>query len=312
MKFKLSFEIEPTDFNLNLDSKVIFLGSCFADNISQKLLQFGLPITPNPFGTIFHPDPIAYHLSMSLKDSEEVSVLQRKDVFLDWMSSGKIAEENRERLESKIIALRKDLLDQLKEAKLLVLSFGTAWGYKRKESKETVGNCHKQPSEEFQKELLDLDKAKDQWGQLLLKLQKFNPDLKVIFTVSPVRHVKDGLVENNRSKARLLELVHFLCDNENVVYFPAYEILIDELRDYRFYSNDLVHPNDTAVEYILERFIPFVYNTDAIKDLERIIAYLKQRDHKSIHPFSEEEQIRKRLVEEKRSSLLSRFPWLRV
>lgn len=312
MNFKINFEFSKDSLDLALSAHSVFLGSCFADNISERLSSFGLPVLANPFGTIFHPDPIAYHLNKVISSDKTVNVLQRDNVFLDWMSASAVAETSENKLVEKVLDLRSQLYGELLKSGLLVISFGTGWGYKHNVLNRIVGNCHKQPGSEFTKELFDLDSVKENWNQLLEKLKQINPDLKVVFTVSPVRHAKDGLVENNRSKARLIELTHQLCENANAFYFPAYEILIDELRDYRFYAEDLVHPNSPAIDYILEKFLPFTYTTDAIDSLKEIREFIRLRDHKAIHEFSNEELERKKTVESKYAVLRSQHPWLSI
>lgn len=312
MNFRLQFEIPKGELDLSIDAKTVFLGSCFADNISDRLIYHGLQVTANPFGTLFHPESISYQLRSSLNEESEVHVLERNGVFLDWMSASKVAAASEDELRIKINGLRSLFLDDLKEAQLLVVSFGTAWGYRRADLNQKVGNCHKQPSQEFEKSLFDVATVFNEWRELIQELHKVNPSLKIILTVSPVRHVKDGLIENNRSKARLIELVHQLCKEKGVYYFPAYEILIDELRDYRFYSEDLVHPNKLAVDYIFEKFFQYAYSEDAKKDLKEIISYIRLRDHKAIHAFSSEEQDRKRVEADKREYLLSKFSWIRI
>lgn len=310
MNFKLPFEIPSSDLQLDTDSKMVFLGSCFADNISEKLDKLQLQIESNPFGTLFHPEPIAYQLQEALTDGEEVDILQRGNVFLDWMSAGKIAAPDKDKLVDQVLSLRSSLKEQLRTGNLLVISFGTAWGYSRNDLNKTVGNCHKQPGGEFEKVLFDPIKALNDWKHLLSSLNAFNPELKIVLTVSPVRHAKDGLVENNRSKARLIEFVHTLCEEKNVYYFPAYEILIDELRDYRFYANDLVHPNSLAIDYIFEKFLSFAFHADAIKDIQELNSYIQLRDHKVLHSFSEEEVKRQDTLEKRRAELIRKHPWI--
>lgn len=310
MDFKLDFTIPPSELDLSLDSKFIFMGSCFADNISDKMIGLGLPVIQNPFGTLFHPDPIADQLLCALSDSEELYVLRRDDVYLEWMSAGKLAADSEEGLISLVLNTRKELKQRLAESKVLVISFGTAWGYRNLELETIVGNCHKQPSSSFKKELFDLGEMVDKWSHLIEMLNKFNPELKVIFTVSPVRHIKDGLIENNRSKARLIELVHSLIDRTNTIYFPAYEILIDELRDYRFYDEDLIHPNLLSIDYIWEKFQEFIFSNNAKADLKEIIRFIKSRDHRSLHSFSSADKQRINRVEKDLLQLRERFPWL--
>ena len=150
----------------------------------------------------------------------------------------------------------------------------------------------------------------DVWRALIEDLIAFNPKLKIVFTVSPVRHVKDGLIENNRSKARLVEFVHLICEQSAAIYFPAYEILIDELRDYRFYDQDLVHPNNLAVDYIFKAFIDFAYSEKGKLELAEIQSYINLREHRTIHNFSKEEEKRQIKLMSLREKIQVKYPWM--
>ncbi len=311
MKFKLPFEIPASDLQLNAHSKIAFMGSCFADNISQKIEELQLRVLKNPFGTIFHPIPIGAQLKAAINEHKNVNVLKRGDVYLDWLSSSKIAAPSKQELMEKIFDQREITKSFLSEADLLVVSFGTAWGYFHKECTEIVANCHKQPNSKFEKQLTNTEEMLDFWGDLIADLRKLYPSLKVVLTVSPVRHVKDGLVENNRSKARIIEFVHRLCEETTAIYFPAYEILIDELRDHRFYAEDLVHPNNTAIDYIFNKFIDFAYSDQGKDQLMEIKSYINLRDHRAINDFSQEESKRQLKLNKMRDKIRFNYNWMK-
>ena len=270
-----------------------------------------LRVLSNPFGTIFHPLPIATQLKASINKENDVSVLQRGDVHLDWLSSSMLAAPSEEELVQKIIAQRKALQCFLSEADVLVVSFGTAWGYSHKAHPNIVANCHKQPNTEFKKELTEVEEMYKSWSRLLQDLNKLFPSLKVVFTVSPVRHVKDGLVENNRSKARLIELVHRLCESSSAQYFPAYEILIDELRDYRFYAEDLVHPNSAGIAYVFDGFIDYAYSEKGKSQLAEIKSFINFKEHRALHEFSEEEEKRQAKLKSLQHEIATKYPWIK-
>ena len=208
-------------------------------------------------------------------------------------------------LEKKVLDCRKELKQSLINAKLLVVTFGTAWGYRHIEQDHIVGNCHKAPAKVFQKELTSIQELKLQWEEILIKLHEVNPDLEIMFTVSPVRHKKDGLVDNNRSKSRLIELVHSL---ENCHYFPSYEILIDELRDYRFYSEDMVHPSREAISYIWDKFREAVFIDDTIDLMKRVAQNHALLEHKSLHPETVKDKQRIQNAVEERRKLSALYP----
>ena len=311
MKFKLPFDIPAFDLQLDAHSKIAFLGSCFADNISQKMEALQLRVLSNPFGTIFHPLPIAAQLQASIDEQNDVSVLQRGDVCLDWLSSSMLAAPSEEELVRKVIAQRKTTKSFLSEADVLVVSFGTAWGYNHKAHPGIVANCHKQPNTEFRKELTVIEEMYESWSRLLQDLNKRYPSLKIVFTVSPVRHVKDGLIENNRSKARLIELVHHLCESSAAGYFPAYEILIDELRDYRFYAEDLVHPNSAGIAYIFDAFIDYAYSQQGKSQIAEVKSFINFKEHRALHEFSEEEQKRQAKLKSLQHEIATKYPWIK-
>ncbi|MFZ9028671.1 MAG: GSCFA domain-containing protein [Crocinitomicaceae bacterium] len=311
MKFKLPFDIPSSDLQLDANSRILFLGSCFADNISQKMEYLQLRVLNNPFGTTFHPLPIATQLQASIYEQKDVSVLRRKDVYLDWSSSSKWSASSEEELVQKIIDQRKATRSFLSEADVLVVSFGTAWGYSHPEHLDIVANCHKKPNTEFRKELTELDLMFERWNTLLKELDKTYPSLRVVFTVSPVRHAKDGLVENNRSKARLIELIHRLCESSSAQYFPAYEILIDELRDYRFYAEDLVHPNSAGIAYVFDAFVDFAYTEKGKSQLAEIKSFVNFKEHRVLHDFSEEEKKRQVKLKSLQQEIATKYPWIK-
>ena len=242
----------------------------------------------------------------------EDRMLKRDDLFFSWDASSKIYASSEEELTSTVRQLREKLKTDLADAKLLIITFGTAWKYTHKELHITVGNCHKEQKSQFDKTLASFVSMEESWQRLLKKMEVQFPNLQVLFSVSPVRHAKDGLVENNRSKARLIELVHSLVEkNGNCSYFPAYEIVIDELRDYRFYSEDLVHPNSQAINYIWERFSASSMSFET-KVLLKIIRKIKATlSHKSLHPNSKVNSQRLDIAIADKERLLQEHPFLK-
>ena len=217
------------------------------------------------------------------------SSVKSQGVNFHWQAHGKIASVNENELKALIRSTRETLQAQVAEADWLILTLGSSYAYRLKESGRLVANCHKVPQKEFTKELLQIDEMFDQLSLTLSTLKAKNPNLKVILTVSPVRHFRDGLVENNRSKARLIEVVQKLSwHTEWIKYFPAYEIQIDQLRDYRFYAKDRVHPSSEAVDFIWDRFIDSYFD-DAAKDFVKEWGQLMgMMNHRPIHSGSEE------------------------
>ncbi len=300
MKFKLDFSCPKIHLQFGYETPIISLGSCFSDEIAKKLSFAGFNVVNNPFGVLFHPLSIANVLYDTLNKTEKVDVYQRDDLFFSWEAASKIYGLSKGELEKKILSIRTNLLQTILQSKLMILTFGSAFQYS-KEDIGIVGNCHKAPQTFFEKKLTNVEQMFSIWEKLINDIQQINPDIQFLLTVSPVRHIKDGLIDNNRSKSRLIELVHQLADEmDNVYYFPSYEILIDELRDYRFYANDLVHPSQQAVDYIWEMFKSSTMNDVQLDLVKRVEKIKHSFNHKSLHPESKATQkFNEKLREEK-------------
>ncbi len=286
MKFKLDFTVDKSHIDFTYHYSAIFIGSCFSDEIGQHFLKNGFHAEINPFGTLFHPKAIANVLKASIEESRNVSVYQRDDLFFSWDTASKIYAFSEAELIQKILETRQKLRAQLLKSRLLVITFGTAWQYALSETNQVVGNCHKAPQNLFSKALTPVDEMHAQWQPLIAQLKTLNPTLEIVFTVSPVRHIKDGIVENNRSKSRLIELAHALVGDHQLNYFPSYEILIDVLRDYRFYQSDLVHPSDEAVNYVWKSFAEFSMHPSTLECMNQRSRLLAVLNHTSLHPGS--------------------------
>lgn len=266
-------------------SQYSFLGSCFSEHLSSKMTQAGFPVQANPFGVVFNPISLAEILLV--KDEVLMdSVFERQGVALSWLANSTCFAYSQEELRSKLKVLRNDFLENLNQSKVLFVTFGTAWVYHKKSINHIVGNCHKAAKNDFEKRLLSVEEISNKWSNVIEKL-KAESDVRIIFTVSPVRHTKDGLIENSRSKAVLLNAVHQLNDQySNVEYFPAYELMMDEMRDYAYYSKDGVHPNAIAVDEIWNRFKETYFTAETEKIC---LEYDKIRmlfEHRSLHPES--------------------------
>ena len=307
MDFHLKTAINKFDFKLNFESNIVLIGSCFSDEMDCFFKNGGLNTLSNPFGTLFHPLSIANCIESSINENESVDVYQRDDLFFSWDSSGVVCGETESDLIEQVLARRKALRAALKSNSLLLVTFGTSWGYRLKDSNRVVGNCHKKSQDSFQRQLNTTEEMLERWQSLCAELLKFNPALKIVFTVSPVRHKKDGLIDNNRSKARLIELVHNLV-SEDVFYFPSYEIVLDELRDYRFYAKDLVHPNDAAVEYVWERLSEAIFSENQLMIMKKVANLKTTMVHKSLFPNSKEDKARIEKANELRNQLSSEYP----
>ncbi len=264
------------------------MGSCFADNIGSKLSDHKFNILSNSFGTIYNPISLGDLLTDEI---EESSVLENKGVFYHWQAHGEVSALNKEELLKTLNSKRQDLKVALQKADWLILTLGSAFAYRLKSSQKFVANCHKVSQSEFTKELLSIEAMTESLSFAFQQLKTQNPSLNIIVTVSPVRYTRDGLVENNRSKARLTEVSQELSKSNNwITYFPAYEIMIDELRDYRFYAKDRVHPSEEAIDYIWRRFGETYFDADTSKFVENWSQIRAALNHRPFLPASSEHQ----------------------
>lgn len=304
MDFKLNFEIPKAYFTIQHGDSILFLGSCFSDEIANKSAYHGLKVQSNPFGTVFHPNLLSQFITDSINEIETERVLNREDLYFSWDANSTVYDFSEANLIEKLHALRSDFKNQLKQAKVIFITFGTAWVYRRKDDTLLVANCHKVPASEFDKELIEVEEMYFQWMETVEILKELNPKLEIVFTVSPVRHIRDGLIENNQSKAILLDLVRRLVKHTNVAYFPSYEIVIDELRDYRFFKTDRVHPNEEAIEYVWKQFESAYCNSDTILLNKKVTNFRRMEMHRSIHEDSKINKEQKKKLEEGLSDFL--------
>lgn len=289
----------------------MFLGSCFSDEIAAKAKFNGFQGGSNPFGTVFHPLALGRFLLDCLTEQKsEEFIFQREGLFFTLDASTTLYTTSKNDLADKLSELRCKWLEQLKAASHLFVTFGTAWGYQHIESQVLVANCHKLPSQQFVKTLTSSDEITEVWNLILNKLNVLNPNLTVCFTVSPVRHVKDGFVENNQSKAVLIESVRRLQENSKAIYFPSYEIVTDELRDYRFFKQDRVHPNDEAIDYVWNRLVVSFCSNETLELCKKVQSLKLALSHKSLHPESQETLAHKKKVEQLRNEFKVAYPFI--
>lgn len=287
MKLQTPVPVERQEPALNYHSEVVLLGSCFVEHIGEKLEYFNFPSLANPFGVIFNPYSIANLIDRAVNRrffTEEDSFFSngRWHCF-EVHSQGSHA--NREVFVNGLNRGLQSLRDKLEKATHLVVTLGTAWVYRHRELGRIVANCHKQPQKIFEKELLGVKEIILQFERIDHLVKSINPACTVIVTVSPVRHIKDGLVENQRSKAHLITAVHYSLESTlDWRYFPSYEILMDELRDYRFYANDMLHPSSLAVEVVWKRFAEAWLEDSTAPVMKRVDRIRKALRHKPFDP----------------------------
>jgi hypothetical protein len=303
---------KETKNRINYNSKLVLLGSCFSKNIGNKLTYFKFQTHQNPFGILFHPKAIENLITNAINEKEYVS----KDlIFQDerWHSfdaHSNLSSSNQEILLKKLNSSVQATNKNLKKATHIIITLGTSWVYRSIETGAVVANCHKIPQKKFSKELLSIVEINKSLKTIISLLKSINKDINVLFTVSPIRHLKDGFIENTQSKSHLIAAIHNIVDCKNVSYFPSYEIMMDELRDYRFYSEDMIHPNKIAINYIWEKFNEtwFEENTGSImKEIELI---QKGMAHKPFDKNSEKHQNFLQNLESKKEKIRTQFPFI--
>lgn len=312
MKLTTPIKLSRQNPTINYSSKVLLLGSCFAQNMGAKLEYYKFQQCTNPFGILFHPVAIEKLITRAVNQNWFTS----KDVFLQneqwhcFLAHSKLSNTSEEDLISALNSALEKLRFSLLEASHVVFTFGTAWVYKHLEKDTIVANCHKVPQKEFVKQLLSPDDVSDVLLGIETKLRTINPTCSIINTVSPVRHIKDGLIANSRSKAHLIAGVQEIVSPEKLnYYFPSYEIMMDELRDYRYYKEDLIHPNETAIHLIWEKFLSSWVASETF-EIQKKIAVIQNG---LLHiPFNENSKAHihfKKDLKTKISEIKEQLPW---
>lgn len=275
MILQTKIDIPKSAWQIYHSDRVLLLGSCFAEEIGMEFKKGGFESQANPFGTLYNPASIAALLLRSISEKSCTEVFEDKDgIWHSWMHHSRFSSSSMPELTSRIDSTTLRTGEFLKTADVLIITLGTAIIYRLKENGMLVANCHKQPDAMFVRERLTAYDIVDQWKMLLMLLKSVNPKLRIIFTVSPIRHKRDGMHINQISKGILLQAVDELIASQSeqtplLSYFPSYEIMLDELRDYRFYADDMIHPSRLAVEYIWSRF------QDTYFDAKTVDAVLK-------------------------------------
>lgn len=268
MKLQTIVDIKPSEWKIGYEDKILMVGSCFSDEIGEQMKQRYLNVSCNPFGTLYNPLSIAQALTMT----EVPPLVEHDGLWHSMAHHGNYSRADKTEAEQAVRTSIAAMQQALQEATVVIVTFGTAWVYEK--DGEIVGNCHKLPENCFVRRRLSVDEIVETWRPLLERY----PDKHWLFTVSPIRHIRDGLHENQLSKATLLQAVEELGD-----YFPSYEIMLDELRDYRFYADDLVHPSSLAVNYIWERFVDTFCTPQTKNELVLQHKRWKHEQHRPLH-----------------------------
>ena len=277
---------------LDTDSKVLTIGSCFSDTLGDFLLQNKLQCLANPYGNSYNPVSIAKLLQLTMtKELTDDGILENNGQYFHFDFHSEITAKSSTELKQKLKNKIDETSDFLSKASFLTITLGTAFVYKSLTTKATVNNCHKVPNKLFTKELLSVHDITESLGHCIQTLQQFNPDLQIILTVSPVRHTKDGIINNQLSKSILrVACAEIIEAYPHVSYFPAYELMMDDLRDYRFYAEDLIHVNEVGKKYILNYFQEIFCTSDLQNWLEKWGKIAQKINHRAFNNSSPEHQ----------------------
>ena len=316
MKLQTEIPLRPEVNQIDFSSKILMLGSCFSENIGAKFDYFKFQNTQNPFGIIFNPVSIEKLVvrAVEYNSFSNEDIFQHNGIWKCFEAHSELSSLDKDKFLENLNSALQNLREALFSSTHIFFTFGTSWVYRNIESEEIVANCHKLPQENFRKELLSIREISESLEIIFNIISGINPNAMIINTISPVRHVKDGIVENSLSKAHLISAIHFLlslrAQARRVSYFPSYEIMMDELRDYRFYSEDMLHPNKTAIEILWEKFSK-VWVSSETKSLQKEIDSVQSGlRHKPFNPKSEEHVRFLNALQQKIVVLQEQFPHL--
>lgn len=319
MRMKQEFRtiVKPLPYRgmINHQQGVMMLGSCFSDNIGQRLRQACFDIEINPFGTLYNPASIACGIDAiikcrrySLDDLFQIEGDKRWHSFSHHSSYSSVDSNAMLETINKKVA---DAHEMLTRVSTLIITFGTAWVYESHDTGMVVSNCHKLPASRFNRRMMSIEDIVSKWRGVIADIKSLNKSVKVVFTVSPIRHLRDGAHENQLSKSTLLLAINQLereCDD--VIYFPSYEMMNDDLRDYRFYASDMTHPSEVAVDYIYEQFSQSFFDDDTVMLAEKCVKLSKRLLHK---PMSDDKEAVERFVQstnQLKIEMLQQYPYL--
>lgn len=311
--FFLPIQINAPVEKIRYPQKILLTGSCFTEHIGQHLADMKFDILQNPNGILFDPISVANSLISYLQPElyQSDNLFFYNELWQSWKHHGIFSDTNQSEALNKINSSQQAAYTFLKQADWLIITLGSAFVYLLKENNKPVANCHRAPGDWFRKKLLPVEEMLAGLDEAMHRLFEINPNLQIVYTISPVRHVRDGVIENNRSKARLIEVAHQLVAKFNrTYYFPAYELVIDVLRDYRFYDKDLVHPNYMATNYVVENFMENYVQPETRLIAEEIKKIQISFKHRPLHPATVAHRRFLNEQFEKTTELQQKYPYL--
>lgn len=316
MKLQTQIPLQKAHYQMDYSSQILLLGSCFVENMGRKLNHFKFPSLQNPFGILFHTIAIENLVSKAVRQESysEADIFFLNDRWHCFDAHSDLCDASQKHLIKNLNDGLSATREQLSKSTHIFITLGTSWVYRNITNGNIVANCHKMPQKKFSKELLSIDEITDSLQKTIDHIRSVNENAQVIFTVSPVRHLKDGFIENQRSKAHLISAIHQTMEILNhaprTSYFFSYEVMMDELRDYRFYKSDMVHPNDLAVDYIWEKFIEVWISKECYGTMAQVEAIQKGLEHKPFNPDSKEHKVFLKSLHSKITYLQQAYPFM--
>lgn len=287
--FRTEIDLKKFTNNISYKNKILIIGSCFSENIGKKFIDNKFTTIVNPFGILYNPISISNSLGMIIekKTFSEENIFYHNEQWHSFYHHGKFSKSSKEEVLNLINNSICESNKFINELDYLIITFGSSYVYRHKETNIIVSNCHKLPENRFDQYMLNIEEMENKWIDLINNLKEKNKDIKIIFTVSPIRYLKYGFASNSLSKSNLLVLVNKLKEKFSFIdYFPSYEIMMDDLRDYRFYEKDMIHPNETAIEYIWDKFTHSYIEKNSIEIMNEILKLKKSLLHRSRNPKS--------------------------
>ena len=307
MKFTTPINIKPYK-TIDHNSRIVMLGSCFAENISKRLIDCGFDVVVNPMGILYNPKSIATALERLIAGTEftEDELFYHNGLWASFMHHGSFSHANKNEALRTMNERLREGHEQLKNATHLIITFGSAEVYEH--NGKVVSNCHKLPSRQFTHRLLAINEITTPYS----RLSTLNSQLSTLFTISPVRYMGEGAHHGQLNKATLLLATDEICKTTGADYFPSYEIMMDELRDYRFYATDMIHPSEVAVDYIYERFAETYLTDEAIRTADEVRKIKKSLSHRPLHPDSEEYEKFQKKLSQQIDAIAKKYPNIKL
>ena len=323
MQFTTKIPVQKSTFPIDYNSKILLLGSCFAENMGEKFDYFKFQASTNPFGIIFNPVSLKKIIERSVQKNyfTENDIFFHNDLWHCFEVHSEISNSDKDAFLESLNDLIRSTNKHLSDSTHIIITLGTSWVYQNIASNEIVAKCHKVLQKQFTKELLSILQIEESLESIISLVHSVNPNCKFIFTVSPVRHIKDGFVENTLSKAHLIAAIHSVLNRkfstslelttQNNIYFPAYEIMMDELRDYRFYAEDMLHPSQTAIDYIWIQFFENYISESQFGLMNDICSIQKGLKHRPFNPNTESHQKFLHQLELKIKTIQNQHPFIK-